>query len=91
MYYFMLQSGSGEYYTVATPEIILSAIKNNCTKFDAFVHFVPTSSKFTTKQPDYIFSRERWAQELIFIEEGLFKISKNLKYNSLYSIRSYAS
>ena len=28
-------------------------LKNNCTKFGAFVCFVPISSKFTTKQLDY--------------------------------------
>ena len=53
MYYFMLHTRSGEYYTVAPPEIILYAIRNNYTKFGAFVHFVPKSSKFTTKQSDY--------------------------------------
>ena len=34
-------------------KITLYTVKNNCTKFDAFVHFVPISSKSTTKQPDY--------------------------------------
>ena len=34
--------------------ITLFILKNNCTKFGAFVCFVPKSSKFTTKQPDYI-------------------------------------
>ena len=35
-------------------KITLYRLKNNCTKFGAFVCFVPISSKFTTKQPDYI-------------------------------------
>ena len=39
-------------YSGSSHEIILYAIRNNCTKFDAFVPFVPKSSKFRTKQPN---------------------------------------
>ena len=34
-------------------KITLYGLKNNCTKFGAFVRLVPISSKFTAKQPDY--------------------------------------
>ena len=34
-------------------KITLYTLKNNCTKFGAFVHLVPIFSKFTTKQLDY--------------------------------------
>ena len=36
-------------------KITLYILKNNCTKFGAFVRLVPISSKFTTKQPDSIY------------------------------------
>ena len=46
----MLQLGSGEYYTMTFPEIILYTLSNNCAKFGGFVHFVPKSSQITTKK-----------------------------------------
>ena len=42
-------------------KITLYILKNNYTKFGAFVRFVPISSKLTIKQPDYTFFN--WTDE----------------------------
>ena len=37
------------------PEITSYILVNNCAKFGAFIHYVPVSSKFLLKPPDYLY------------------------------------
>ena len=41
LYYFMLQLGLGEYWVMAPPLKSLYIVRSNCTKFGAFVRFLP--------------------------------------------------